>query len=169
MNRPYTQEDFRNLIDRIHRFIPDAGIGVDTLVGFPGETETAFETTYNLIEALPVSYLHVFPYSARRQTPASRHSGRIPPEIVKDRCRKMRDLGELKKKAFYKGWLGKTVKILVESKRDPASGLLKGFSSNLIPVIISGGDELKNTIVSVEIIRLNGTKPLFGELVSYSQ
>jgi len=71
MGRPYSRQSFRELILKIHAMMPNAAIGVDTLIGFPGENDRAFETTYNLIESLPVSYLHVFPFSVRPGTPAA--------------------------------------------------------------------------------------------------
>jgi threonylcarbamoyladenosine tRNA methylthiotransferase MtaB len=169
MNRPYTKDDFRNLVRRILRSIPDAAIGVDTLIGFPGETEAAFENTRSLIGKLPVTYLHVFPFSARIGTPAARYPDTVPHGVVKERAQKMRALGDAKKKAFYGRFPGKTLDVLIESTRDPSTGCLKGFSSNLIPVFITGrkgiiNDDLKNTIVRARIEELYGTKGVFGSV-----
>ena len=178
MHRPYTSAFFENLIVNINDQVPDAAIGFDILIGFPGETEKAFENTHSLIEKLPVTYLHVFPFSARKQTPAARFPGTVQPGVIKERARKMRALGEAKKKSFYKRFVGKTLDVLIESKRDPSTGCLKGFSSNLIPVFLRGmnegkndgfrdqepaNDELKNTIVPVKIDALNGARGVFGK------
>ena len=81
----------------------------------------------------------------------------------------MRALGDLKKTDFYMSGLGRTADVLIESKRDPASGLLKGFTSNLTPVLVDGGDELQNTFARVFLKKTDGVKPVLGELVSYSQ
>lgn len=151
MHRPYTNAFFRTLITKIHEMMPDAAIGVDTLIGFPGETEQAFENTYATIKDLPVTYLHVFPFSSREGTPASTYPNKVPSKVIKTRCQKMRTLGNAKKNEFYRTVVGKSAEVLIESKRDKSSGLLKGSTSNYIPVLVNGGDELKNTLVSVRI------------------
>jgi threonylcarbamoyladenosine tRNA methylthiotransferase MtaB len=162
MGRPYSRQVFHDLIIKIKHLMPDAAIGADALIGFPGENEAAFENTYNLIKALPVSYLHVFPFSARSGTPAAEYADKIPPDIIKDRCERMRRLGQAKRGRFYRGFVGKTLPVLIETKRDGASGLLKGVSSNYLPVLMDGEGELKNKIVDVAIEKLEGNK-LFGE------
>lgn len=156
MRRPYTSEFFKDLINRINNHMPDAAIGVDILVGFPGETDQTFENTYSLIHELPVSYLHVFPFSPRKNTVAENLTGRVPADIVKSRCAVMRKLGNLKKASYYKKAVGTDINVLIEEKRDPQSNLLKGLSSNYIPVLINGDDCIKNSIVKVNIQRACG-------------
>ena len=154
MHRPYTREFFNNLVLKIHKSIPDAAIGVDILAGFPGETDKAFENTYSLIKELPVTYLHVFPFSPRQGTPAAKYPYQISPAIVKPETARLRKLGALKKKAFYSSSIGKTAEIIIEGKKTK-SGQLKGVTSNYIPVLINGGDNLKNSIAKVRINKLN--------------
>jgi threonylcarbamoyladenosine tRNA methylthiotransferase MtaB len=166
MHRPYTRSFFRDLIVKINSLIPDAAIGVDALIGFPGETEKAFENTYSLIKELPVTYLHVFPFSVRKGTPAGKYPQQVDSKTIKARCEKMRTLGNQKKEAFYKKFIGKTVKILIESKRDESTGLLKGITSNYIPVRVNGGDNWVNTIVPVRIDRVDKNQTVFGTLSS---
>ena len=151
MHRPYTRAFFTGLLASIHRRLPHAAIGVDILAGFPGETEAAFDQTRTVIETLPVSYLHVFPYSSRPGTPASRYPDKVPDPVIKERCRIMRRIGEENRRQFYEKAVGKTLDVLVEDTRDAATGLLKGFSANYVPVHLGGGDDLKNTIVAVRI------------------
>jgi len=165
MRRPYTRSMFRNLLYRIHKLIPDAAIGVDTIIGFPGETEEAFENTYNLIEELPATYLHVFPFSSRKGTPASSLPDKVPSKIIKERCKIMHDLGNTKKKKFYKKNIGKKVEVLIEAKRDKTTGFLKGLASNYLPIFSSGNDDLKNKIVSVKIEKINKDNSLFGTIL----
>jgi len=162
MHRPYTSSLFRNLIVKIKDQVPDPAIGVDILIGFPGETEKAFENTYSLIETLPVTYLHVFPFSSRPGTPASRYPQKVPQKTIKTRCEKMRRLGNEKKRIFYETFMEKTVEILIESKRDNATGLLKGITSNYIPVHIAGKDDLFNTMVRVVIEKIEKNNTVFG-------
>ena len=141
--------------------MPEAAIGADILIGFPGENEKAFAQTHELIETLPISYLHVFPFSERPGTPAARLSDKVPPEITKERCEFMRKLGYAKRMKFYRKFVGRTLPMLIETKRDGDSGLLKAISSNYLPVSIRGGDDLKNRIVDVTVEKLEGNK-LFG-------
>ena len=164
MNRPYTNALFKDLVLNIHALMPDAGIGVDTLVGFPGETAAAFANTCNLIEDLPVTYLHVFPFSARKGTPAARFSDKVAPDVLKKRCAHIRRIGKLKTHLFYKKLVGKRVKILIESKRDQARGLLKGITSNYVPVYVAGGDHLKNTFIACRITDVDAENSVFGVL-----
>ena len=164
MNRPYTNRLFRSLLLKIHSALPDAAIGVDALVGFPGETETAFEETYSLIESLPVTYLHVFPFSPRPGTPAAVFKGQVQPALIKARTRAMRDLGARKKHAFYERHLGRKLQILIEAKRDPSTGLLKGLSANYIPVLVEGNDSLVNTLKRVEAVACLNGRAILGHL-----
>ena len=164
MQRPYGAELFRRLITQIRRLIPDAAIGTDILIGFPGETDAAFENTYSLIEELPVTYLHIFPFSPRRGTPASRYPDRVPAEVIKERCKKMRVLGNTKKKVFYGKFIGQKVEILVEEKKTGADDLLKGMTSNYMPVFFRGEDRLIGTLVNAGIDRLKGVNSVYGTL-----
>jgi threonylcarbamoyladenosine tRNA methylthiotransferase MtaB len=164
MHRPYTRSLFRNQIIKIKELLPDAAIGVDTLIGFPGETEKAFENTYSLIHELPVTYLHVFPFSARKGTPASSYPQPVDSKTIKARCKRMRCLGHVKKKDFYKKFTGKAVEILIEDKRDRSTGLLKGITSNYIPVHVNGDDHLKNTLVQARIDKIKNDKTVLGAL-----
>jgi threonylcarbamoyladenosine tRNA methylthiotransferase MtaB len=163
MGRPYTQQDFTALISNIHKRMPAAAIGVDTLIGFPGETEAAFENTYELIDRLPISYLHVFPFSQRPGTPAATLPNKIDPRIIKARAERIRELGHQKRIDFYRRFEGVSLSVLIEGKRDRATGLLKGLSSNYLPVLVDGGNDLQNIIVDVKIKKLEGDR-LYGEL-----
>jgi threonylcarbamoyladenosine tRNA methylthiotransferase MtaB len=151
MKRPYTVDIFRRRIAKIRDQIPHAAIGVDTLIGFPGETDAAFKHTYDLMNELPISYLHVFPFSARSGTPAARYPDKIPPDVIKERCEKMRCLGQVKRLHFYRSFIGKEIEILVESTRHATTGLLKGLSSNYIPVLIDADDDQINKLVTVRL------------------
>jgi len=148
-------------VQKIRAMMPDAAIGADVLVGFPGETEAAFANTISLIERLPVSYLHVFPFSARPGTTACEFSDTVPAGAIKERCRRLRQLGQQLRTFFYRSFIGHRVAVLAEGRRDPATGLLKGVSANYLPVLFAGEDRLKNTIVHVTIER-ESAGSLFG-------
>jgi threonylcarbamoyladenosine tRNA methylthiotransferase MtaB len=151
MHRPYDRDYFRALVHGILDRVPDAAIGVDTLIGFPGETDEAFENTHELIESLPVAYLHVFPFSARKGTPAFSFKQQVPTPEIKVRCSRMRQLGAEKRNAFYQRNIGKTVTVLVEETRDRMDGRLKGLTDNYLPVHFCGPDEYYNTFQTVGI------------------
>jgi threonylcarbamoyladenosine tRNA methylthiotransferase MtaB len=163
MKRPYDSTFFAGLVTDIHRLMPVAGIGVDVLVGFPGETREAFENTRSLIEALPVTYLHVFPFSAREGTPAFDFDGKVASGEVRERCRVMRELGLAKRRAFYRQHIGTEVEMLVEAERDSRSGRLRGMTSSYIPVLTTGGDELKNSLIRVRCRELSENGALLAE------
>jgi threonylcarbamoyladenosine tRNA methylthiotransferase MtaB len=162
MGRPYPPERFSDRIVQIHRRLPEAAIGTDVLVGFPGETDAAFETTYAFIEALPLTYLHVFPFSARPGTAAFGLGDRVPAEHIRTRCSRLRQLGSRKRLAFHRRFIGRSLRVLTESRRDPQTGLLKGVSSNYLPVLFAGGDERMQRMVELcisdaDAVRLRGS------------
>ena len=163
MGRPYFRKDFADRLAEIHRLMPDAAVGVDILAGFPGESETAFENTYELVKSLPVCYLHVFPFSARPGTRAALFPDPVNLEVVKKRCARLRTLSDAKRVDFYRKFTGKKLPVLIETERDTDTGLLKGISSNYLPVFIDAGDDLKNRIVTVDIKNRIGQR-LYGTL-----
>ncbi len=165
MNRNYSGAFFETLVNHLVRAIPDLAIGSDVIAGFPGEDERAFGNTVNLIARLPIAYLHVFPFSARKGTPAATFSGQVSSQVIKARCQTLRELGEKKRRTFYGAFLGRKLKVLVESKRDRGSGLLKGYSRNYIPVLIRAGDEHIHQELEVGVVEVCGEK-VFGKVLS---
>ncbi len=162
MGRDYTPEEFRDLVEEINRRFPDAGLGLDVLVGFPGETAADFEATYALVEALKVTYLHVFPFSPRPGTPAAAMP-RLAATIVRSRAKRMRELGQMKKRQFLETQLGRTGEVLVEGP-GPQAGWLKGLSANYLPVLLPGPLEWKNRIVTVRFREVQ-REVLVGEVM----
>ncbi len=158
MGRRYTPETFSDVVWRLYKEIPGVSIGTDIIAGFPGETDFEFGETCGLVKDLPLSYLHVFPYSARSGTPAAGYKGRVDPRTVKKRCKVLRELDASKRYGFYKRFVGKTATVLVETTRDPESGLPKGKSGNYIPVLLGNtgpASLVENTMVHA---RLTGVK-----------
>jgi threonylcarbamoyladenosine tRNA methylthiotransferase MtaB len=153
------------LIHHVIRTIPDAAIGVDVLSGFPGETEKAFEKTCSLIERIPIAYLHVFPFSIQKGTQAEGMGNRISPGTIKKRCQHLRKMGQAKRRRFYESHIGSTWEVLIEGKRDRATGYLKGFTKNYIPVLVKGTDEWFHQVVEVRLERIDHGK-VFGQCLS---
>ena len=151
MGRPYTAQAYASTIERIVRKIPHAGLGADVMVGFPGETDDEFEQSYERVKSLPVTYLHVFPFSPRPGTPAAAYPDQVPDTIMKQRAAKMRSVGQQKRATFFAGQINQTATVLVEGRRDRQSGLLKGMTANYISVLIEGEDTLMNQMVAVRL------------------
>lgn len=132
MQRRYTQEDYRNVVLNAVEKVENAGIGVDVIVGFPGETEEDFLDTYNFIKDLPVSYLHVFTYSERPDTKAVTMDGSVDVFERKRRNNMLRILSEKKRHEFNKKMLGKKLSVLFENEQH--GNFIKGFASNYVRV-----------------------------------
>jgi threonylcarbamoyladenosine tRNA methylthiotransferase MtaB len=143
MNRNYDRSFLSHLIRELHLRIPKLSIGADVIVGFPGETEENFEHTYGLVESLPISYLHVFPFSRRKGTPAFHFPERVDEREIKERAETMRELGRQKRQAFYQQFINQELSVLVEDRREKETGRWKGLSRNYIPVLLDNKDGAK--------------------------
>jgi threonylcarbamoyladenosine tRNA methylthiotransferase MtaB len=153
MNRRYQADDFARLIGRIREKIPFAAIGVDVLVGFPGEDDAAFNHTCSLLEGLPVTYLHVFPYSKRPGTVAAGMANQISGPIKDERAARLRLLSDQKKAVFYQQHLGSIQRVLAENKNNRYR-LMRGFTENYIPVLFPAQENMNNQIIDVFLDRL---------------
>jgi threonylcarbamoyladenosine tRNA methylthiotransferase MtaB len=153
MNRKYSTRQFADVIALCHERLPDAAIGIDILVGFPGETDEHFTAAKSFIDSLPVSYLHVFPYSIRPGTAAASFSHHVPKKIKDKRVAELRFLSESKKIVFYQKQLGKIRPVLVEGRRDN-EGMLKGYTDNYIAVRFAGPDRLLNSLATVRLLSI---------------
>lgn len=151
MKRPYSPSLFSELVRRIHENLPHAAVGVDVMAGFPGEDETAFSNTYNLLASLPITYLHVFPFSPRPPTPASRAAGQVPAPVVKERCARLRSLSRTKRSEFNQRQIGSQTEVILEDRRDKETGYLKGMSANYLTVLTDAPDHNKNTRISCRL------------------
>jgi threonylcarbamoyladenosine tRNA methylthiotransferase MtaB len=164
MRRPYTRARYMDLINRLEYRIPGIGVGADVMVGFPGESEQAFQNTYDLIEQVPLVYLHVFPYSPRKGTPASRLPDQIDPMEKKRRGALLRALGTRKADAFRKAYLGETLEVLFEGRREKETGYLQGVSDNYIRVFANGPDEARDQIRTTRVSQIEEDRAI-GEML----
>ena len=151
MRRNYDTAYYRDLLACVRQRLPEAALGSDIIVGFPGESEAQFDASLEYFESLPLTYFHVFPYSPRRGTAATMLPEPVPAAEKKRRAQLMRALGARKKQEFCAGFAGKRVNVLVEGKIDKASGLQRGFSRNYLPVLLGGGGMLANREVDVRL------------------
>jgi threonylcarbamoyladenosine tRNA methylthiotransferase MtaB len=153
-----------DLVLTLTRAVAGAAVGLDVLVGFPGETEAAFERTYQLAAGLPLAYLHVFPFSPRSGTPAARMPDPVPDAVITRRCARLRGLGQRKRLDFCRQFVGQQFTFPVEGRRDPRSGLLKIVTDNYLPVLFEGPDALRETTVTVRIEAVGRGASLTGHL-----
>lgn len=144
MRRRYKPKQFLYCTDLIRRMTPDAAIGTDVMVGFPGETDEEFQNSFNLLKESAVTYFHVFSYSKRKNTPAATMPNQIHPRLIKERSRILRELGHEKKSGFYRSFIGRTLPVLVERGE-------KGTTPNYISVRIENGGFRIGDEVQVEI------------------
>ena len=156
MRRNYTREQYIEVIHRAVNAIPNLGLGADVIVGFPGETDAAFENTRKLIEELPFSYLHVFSYSPRRGTEANDYKDDIPGNIKKERNKILTQLIKEKGLEFRNKSLNTIATVLIENQRDKNNGKLKGHTDNYIPISLDGPDPLKNCLIPITLQNISG-------------
>lgn len=150
MKRRYKLEIFTNLVQNIKSNIPDCCIGVDIITGFPGETDSHFQETYNLLNELPVSYLHVFTYSKRDGTAASEYPNEVPYPVKIERTHKLRALSDIKKNEFYTSQISK-IKTVIPERYDESTGLWQGMTENYVKAFFQNHNQ--NSLVKVKLLR----------------
>lgn len=153
MNRRYLRELYIDRVETIKKHIPNCCIGVDVIVGFPGETEEDFMDTYQFLNELDVSYLHVFTYSERANTPALQKEGVVPRKERARRSKMLRGLSEKKKRYFYEQSVGQSASVLFEE--DIENGMMHGFTENYIRVTAKYDPLLINEIKPVVLTNVN--------------
>lgn len=149
MRRRYLTPLYKNRVNQIIDQMPDTCIGVDVIVGFPGETEEHFLETYNFLNGLPIAYLHVFTYSERPNTVAAESTEVVPKAVRHKRSKMLRGLSVKKRRAFYESQLGKTKTVLFE--KENKEGYIEGFSENYVRVRLPWNPALANQLVEVTL------------------
>lgn len=152
MKRRYRKELYVERVSKIKQLLPDCCIGVDVIVGFPGESREDFLETYNFLNDLDISYLHVFTYSERENTPAADMGGTVPGSQRADRSKMLHILSEKKRRAFYETQLGKNFEVLFEA--DHKEGLLHGFTRNYVKVRIDYDPLSVREIKNVQLVSI---------------
>jgi len=153
MQRRYNTTDYKNLIEKLVTEISNLAIGVDVIVGFPGETDDDFLITYNFLRDLPISYLHVFTYSERPNTKAISLDGNVDQAIRKRRNNMLRILSEKKRLEFYRKMLGQKLTAVFEHENH--DGFMKGFTENYVRIKTKYNSELINKFVPVKIVEID--------------
>jgi threonylcarbamoyladenosine tRNA methylthiotransferase MtaB len=150
MDRRYTREFMRDLIERLAIRIPHIGIGLDIIVGFPGEDQGRFRETVKFLESIDIYYLHVFPFSARIGTKAAEMVGKVPETEKKERVHILRSLDVAKRQAFYRRFIGKKMRIIPEGKVYQGK-FMRGYTDNYLPLHLLYEKKLENCLLEVTI------------------
>ncbi len=153
MKRRYKRELYTERVSEIKKLMPKACIGVDVIVGFPGETDELFLETYQYLNELDISYLHVFTYSERENTPAVNMDGVVPLNVRKKRSKMLRSLSVKKRRAFYENQLGSTCTVLFEGENK--QGYIQGFTENYVKVKTPWNPELVNTLYAIKLTKID--------------
>lgn len=163
MNRPYTTAKFKTLLADIKTRVPDIAITTDVIAGFPGETEADFETTCKFAESCGFSKMHIFPFSARKGTPAEKFAGAVTEAVKKERADILGRIDETMHKAFLQAMVGQTAEVLFE--QPAGDGYFEGLTGNYQRVFVNcGGKNLGGEILPVKITAFDGEK-LLGEII----
>lgn len=163
MHRPYTTEKFKTLLADIKNRVPDIAITTDVIVGFPGETEADFETTCKFAESCGFSKMHIFPFSARKGTPAEKFAGAVTEAVKKERADILGKIDETMHKTFLQAMVGQTAEVLFE--QPAGEDYFEGLTGNYQRVFVkSGGRNLGGEILPVKITAFDGEK-LLGEII----
>jgi len=153
MRRRYMKELYQDRVEHIKSVMPDACIGVDVIVGFPGETDDLFLETYNFLNALNISYLHVFTYSERPNTHAATLAGVVPKSVRSKRSKMLRGLSAKKRRAFYESQIGRKRTVLFEGENK--EGYIHGFTENYVKVKAPWNPELVNTLHEITLTEID--------------
>lgn len=166
MRRKYTTEEFYSKMQLIRQAMPDVGITTDVIVGFPGETDEMFKNGYDLMKAIQFSEMHVFPYSQRNGTPASRMTDQVNEDIKHARVHELITLSEQMQLAYAEKFVGQVLDVIPEgsSKGIHGPGKMHGFSDNYLQLIFDGSEDLQGKICRVKLTKA-GAKECEGQLV----
>lgn len=165
MKRRYQTKEYRELINYIKEKMPDCAIGVDVIVGFPGETEEHFAETYEFLNSLPITYLHVFTYSERENTPAIKMGGVVPHDVRKARNNRLRQLSDLKRIEFDSSQLN-TYQNVIPEVYNPDIAMWKGWTDNYVSVLFSGPENLEHKRLPIHLNKFENYK-MYGELLDF--
>ena len=164
MRRRYTSAKYADRIEKIRSLMPDAFIGIDVIVGFPGETEDDFQQTYDLLERLNPSFLHIFPFSERPGTPAVNMEGKVPSYVSTQRVARLEELSDRLHSAFCAQAVGSQMDVLFESTM--RGGMMFGYTGNYIRVKTAYNRDFINKICRVKMLSIDENNDVFAEILA---
>ncbi|NLK65143.1 MAG: tRNA (N(6)-L-threonylcarbamoyladenosine(37)-C(2))-methylthiotransferase MtaB [Tissierellia bacterium] len=149
MNRRYTREEYKKNVEEIRKFLPDAGITTDIIVGFPGESDEEFNETLEFVKKIRFSRIHVFKYSIREGTKAAEMKPQVDQSVKSQRSKLLIELGESISNEFMKEFIGRELSVLIETKKD--NNIYEGYTTNYLKVLLKSDINVKNEIINVHI------------------
>ncbi|SKA85870.1 threonylcarbamoyladenosine tRNA methylthiotransferase MtaB [Caloramator quimbayensis] len=161
MNRKYTTYQYKDIVNRLREFIDGVSITTDVIVGFPGETEKEFNTTYEFLKDIKLSKMHVFKYSTRHGTKAEKLPNQVPASIKEERSEKLIKLDEELERSFIERFINKEMKVLFEEGND---NKFYGYTTNYIRVMVNSDEEIRDKILNVRLIE-NLKNMAVGEII----
>jgi len=163
MNRKYTVGEYRHIVEKIRNAFPNVAITTDIIVGFPGETDDSFKDTYDFVNEMQFSEIHVFKFSPRKGTKAAEFEYQINSDIMNKRSKELIELGKTLQKDYIVKQMDKVENVLIEAKSKDIEGCLEGLTANYLNVIISGDEELIGQIVKAHLVGFVGSR-IIGEV-----
>ena len=157
MNRKYNTKEFKEAVELIREKYPDVLLTADVIVGFPGETEEEFETTYKFLKEIKFYKIHVFKYSKRKGTKAAAMPNQVSPEKQNERSNKLIELSNKVQEQYNKQYIGKQVQALIEEKEGK---YYKGHTSNYMMIYVESQENLENKIIDVKITKIEKNKTI---------
>ncbi|MDI9475472.1 MAG: tRNA (N(6)-L-threonylcarbamoyladenosine(37)-C(2))-methylthiotransferase MtaB [Natronincolaceae bacterium] len=154
MNRRYTTEQYRNIVNKIRRVYPEIALTTDVIVGFPGETEEEFDITYNFVEEIGFSEIHVFKYSPREGTPAAGYKNQVDGVTKHRRSEKLIELGKQLKKNYYTMFIGENGEVLFETLSKKVEGYIEGYTDNYLKILASSDNIEEGELATVNLKEL---------------
>ena len=154
MNRKYTIEQYRDIVNRIRKIYPDIALTTDIIVGFPGETEEEFDATYRFVKEIGFSEIHVFRYSPRKGTPAAKYKNQIDGTTKRYRSEKLIELGEQLRKNYYTLFIGRNKEVLFETLSGRVPGYIEGHTGNYLRVLAPSDDIEEGELAIVNLKEL---------------
>lgn len=154
MNRKYNTEEYKRVAGKLREVFPDVALTTDLIVGFPGETEEEFRKTVEFVEDISFSAMHIFKYSPREGTPASKYKGQVKPQVKDARSKLITSIAEKNEENFKKSFIGRKMKVLYERPIDKKDNFFEGLTDNYIRVVSESGQDLKGKIIETELLGL---------------
>lgn len=165
MNRHYTAGQYKDIVTALRQSIPDVSVTTDIIVGFPGETEEEFNKTYVFLKDLQLSKMHIFKFSPRTGTAASKMKDDVSPSVKEQRSRLLIDLNKINEEIFMKRFIGKVMPVLFEKKTTDDGNIYEGYSPNYITVIAETNNNPSGKIINCEIASIKNEK-IIGKIIN---
>lgn len=154
MNRKYTTEEYKRVVGKLREAFADVAITTDLIVGFPGETDEEFQETVDFVEDISFSAMHIFKYSPREGTPASKYKNQVKPQLKEARSKLITSIARKNEEKFKKGFIGCNMKVLYEHPIDEKASLFEGLTDNYIRVVSESQTDIKGKIVETTLLEL---------------